>query len=582
MKKNFKVILATLCSIALLTACSSDGPESWEQLPKEEITTDSGDLTLTVNEQSVPAAKVSFTAISATEGTITITDAIPGYPSVPINVTMVEGKNKTFSFTGSTELMTAPSRAEIANSDKAFMTLNVSGTIDTNGKTIVNIAANGMAFYIGVYRNDSLALTYANLPNPGKIVTFTAINDVPVLILTGIIPGEFNAAIPGVYPDANGKISGTATTENGTNVEFAGQFNAGTGVLQLNVNPTLSTAAQGGIARTWNLSLEPICKDEYGEIPNEHSAIRMIWSPLTESAEKNGSLIANLVSSAGSHLVADLLSNITLNANGTLTAKYGDVDKLYIPDFSNIDMDNMETLGPVINWFFGLLSPEITVTQPSWTTSPANLAYWYTKDGLFYFVPDIAQIVAQVNANGDSDVSPETVMNVINQIAQMGNENPAGLIAYIQSLLETFIPGVDLSDVDPNTIKTIISWLQTGVPLKYSADGEYLSLYIDKEMADPFMKLIIKFIPLLQGKLDEVAAGNPMFSMIWMMTGIDSLNDIPEIWNNNTNEFLLSINFSQNAQANAPATTLHRHAKQPNYQFKNIDEAVNAIKTALQ
>ncbi|MDE7145522.1 MAG: DUF4925 domain-containing protein, partial [Duncaniella sp.] len=73
MKKNFKFMLAALCSIALFTACSSDDPESWTQLPKEEITAASGDLSLSVNGQLSQNGKSTFNAISATEGVVTLT-----------------------------------------------------------------------------------------------------------------------------------------------------------------------------------------------------------------------------------------------------------------------------------------------------------------------------------------------------------------------------------------------------------------------------------------------------------------------------------------------------------------------------
>lgn len=582
MKKNFKFMLAALCSIALFTACSSDDPESWTQLPKEEITAASGDLSLSVNGQLSQNGKATFNAISATEGVVTLTDAIPGYQSVPVDVTMTELENGSFNFNGTTDLTTAPSRAEAAGSDKAFMTIEVNGTITTDGKAIINITASGAAFYIGVYRNDSIALTYCDIPCPGRAAAYSAVNDVPVLTLIGVIPGDYTVAIPGVYPDANGEFEGETTTENGTTVAYTGKFNAGSGVLEMNVVPTLGSAAQGGIAKTWNLSLDPesTIDDNYDYHPTDYPAFRLIWSAIDEN-ETNGQNIATLGSRAVSHFMVDLLSNVSLNTNGTFTAKYGDINyvKSQLPDFN--DTENMFGL---IGWFFGLLDVNMTPTQTTWYESPAGLAYWYCRDGYFYFVPDIMQIVAQANKdNGDSDVSPEMIMGLISQLSQM---EPAALINYANQILPSIgLEGVDLSDVNPETIRTILTWLQTGVPLKYSVDGDYLSLYIDKEMADPFMVIIFKFLPALQNMMDEMAAQNPMMSMMYGLLGIEKFTDIQTIWESNTDEFKIALNFNQNAQQ-APSQSMSRTrgAARKNYvqKFESAEEAFSAMKAMLK
>lgn len=576
MKKLFR--LFSLFAVAgLMTACGSDDPESWTQLPKDEITTESGDLSLSVNGQISQAGKALFDATSATEGVITLTDAIPGYSKVPVNVTMTEQQNGTFNFQGSTELMTAPSRAEQTGSDKAFMTVNVNGTITTDGKAIVNVTASGAAFYIGVYRNDSLSLTYCNIPCPGRAAAYAAVNDVPVLTLIGVVPGDYTVAIPGVYPAADGSFSGETATANGTAVTYSGKFNAGTGVLEMNVSAVLGAAAQGGIARTWNLSLDPesTVDEDYNYTPTNYPAFRMVWTP-KNADEMNGNQIAMLASRAVSHFMVDLLSNVTLNTNGTFTAKYGDINhvKSQLPDFNDT-----QNIWGIAGWFLGLLNVEMVPTQTTWIESPAGLAYWYCRDGYFYFVPDIMQIVAQANKdNGDSDMSPEMIMGLISQLSQM---EPSALINYANQILPSLgINGVDLSDVNPETIRTILSWLQTGVPLKYKVDGDYLSLYVDKEMAEPFMTILFKFFPMVQGAIDEMAAGNPMMSMMWSLLGITKIDDIQTIWKDNTAEFKISINFNMNEQT--PAKPETQSAKAAQVKFNSTEEAIDAIKAMIR
>lgn len=47
MKKLFR-LFSLLAVAGFMTACGSDDPEAWTQLPKEEISTESGALSLTI------------------------------------------------------------------------------------------------------------------------------------------------------------------------------------------------------------------------------------------------------------------------------------------------------------------------------------------------------------------------------------------------------------------------------------------------------------------------------------------------------------------------------------------------------
>ncbi|MCM1137233.1 MAG: DUF4925 domain-containing protein [Duncaniella sp.] len=571
--KNLFRLFGFLAIVGLMTSCGSDDPESWTLLPDGNITTESGDLSLSVNGQLSNSGSAQFKATSATEGVITLINAIPGYAEVPVNVTLAEQQNGTFNFQGTTDITTAPSRAAQARSENAFMTLNVSGTVTTDGKAMVSVTASGAAFYIGVYRNDSLSLSYCNIPCPGRAVAYSAMNDVPVLTLIGVIPGDYTVAIPAVYPDAQGSFNGETTTTNGTSVKYKGQFNAGSGILTLNVEPTLSAAMQGGIAQTWNLSLDPesTTDNDYNYIPSPYPPFRLTWTP-KDMNKMSGVQLATLASRAVSHFMVNLLSNITLNPNGTFAAKYGDIETIedQIPDFDDADMMTLA------GWFLRLLDVNMIPTQTKWYESPLGMAYWYCKDGYFYFVPDIMSIIGQVDADDpDSDLSPEMIMGLISQLSQM---EPQALLAYANQILPSLgIQGVDLSDVNPEVIRTILSWLQTGVPLRYKVDGTYLSLYIDKEMAEPFMTILFKFLPMAQGAIDKAAAGNPMMGMMWTLLGITKLTDLQTIWTDNTAEFKIALNFN-----NAPASKASRKASKPAVSnFENPEQAIDAIKLML-
>ncbi len=566
-----KKVIRLFCVLAvagLMAACGDKDPESWTQLPKNEISAENGDLSLTVNGQPSTVGKARFDVKSANEGSVTLINVVPGYATVPVEVKLSENADASFDFNGSADITVAPSRAEAAGSEKPYMTVNVSGKVSTDGKATVAVNAQGLAFFIGVYSDESLAISYCDMPLVGKTVAYAVVNDRPSLVVTGVVPGDFIMTIDGVYPDASGAFSGSTTTPNGTEVAYAGQFNAATGLLTINVNPTLSTVAQGGIARTWTLSLQPESDVDNDYAPNPFPPVRMIWSAKDED-EMNGQQLALLVSRAGGHFLVDLLNSVTLNPNGTLSAKYADAK-------TAIQLPDMNDMMALVGWFFGLLDPNYAVNTTNWIQSPANLAYWYTRDGMFYFVPDIASIILQANKdNGTSQVSPEMIMGIISSIAEMSDDELRAMFGSLGAMLD--MPELDLSDVDPAIVRTILSWIETGVPLHYSAQDGYLTIYVDKEMAAPYMTILFKFLPILQAKIDAAAAENPMMSMMWGLLGIEKLADLETIWNTNTDQFKLAISFDQSSRATGRATKKSAPAK-----FNSVDEAMNAIKAMIR
>ncbi|MGN0222447.1 MAG: DUF4925 domain-containing protein, partial [Muribaculaceae bacterium] len=78
-------------------------------------------------------------------------------------------------------------------------------------------------------------------------------------------------------------------------------------------------------------------------------------------------------------------------------------------------------------------------------------------------------------------------------------------------------------------------------------DGDNLSIYWDKPMLDPIMKVDFIFT-MLQDKLDALEATDPesaaMIKMILQFGGMQSVSDIQNVWDR-TNEFQLSLNFTR-------------------------------------
>ena len=89
MKKKYLYPLALACTLCLFTACSDDDDvNAWEQLPQTEISGAKANLTL--NGTTLSEGSVQLTVNNATAGVLTLKNVVPGYPSIPVNVSVEE------------------------------------------------------------------------------------------------------------------------------------------------------------------------------------------------------------------------------------------------------------------------------------------------------------------------------------------------------------------------------------------------------------------------------------------------------------------------------------------------------------
>ena len=86
MKKKYFYPLALACTLCLFTACSDDDVNAWEQLPQTEIS--GANATLTFNGNALNDGSVQLPVNNARSGVLTMKNVVPGYRSVPVNVTL--------------------------------------------------------------------------------------------------------------------------------------------------------------------------------------------------------------------------------------------------------------------------------------------------------------------------------------------------------------------------------------------------------------------------------------------------------------------------------------------------------------
>lgn len=547
MKKNLFYLFALVCSMSLFTACSDDDDEgTWKEIPQTEISVSEGNAVLLINGEASTTGSVQMTVKNESEATLAMKNVIPGYSDLQVDVDLEKQADNSYKFAGVTKVNTAPS-TRVASSEPAILTVEIDGTIFLDGKVNINITASGAGLFIGTYTDAQLALKYSDADLVGKTVYYTIANSVPVLTLVNVIPGETTTAISGVYPDKNGAFSGEVTTATGATVAYSGSLTAASG-MALNIGATLSTSAQDGLAATWPLSHELV--DE-NEAMLEHSTVHIVWK-INESSQISLDRLCYILPAFVSSPLAEVLKDITLTADGNLTASYYNG---ILPYYYDKDSDAWVKSEPMD--FMGIQLPAegswlITVGfnmlvkpyERVWLSSPKNLIHWYAKDGYIHLVPNIAQILKQLAA--DQSINKETletinaVMAILPTLDTMDDETLEGMA---QNAIKSLLPDVDVTGLDAKLIRQVLGWLTDGIPLKYKAENGYLYLYIDKDMADPFMKLLIPLLPTLEEQLGKLIPGNMSLSdILEMLFGIKSLTVLGDAWGETT-EFELGINF---------------------------------------
>lgn len=402
-------------------ACSdSDEEAAWKQLPTEPIPGDNA--MLTVNGGSTTGS-VQLTATSTTQGTLLLTNVLPGYAEISMDVTLSGRTDGTFDITGEKGLTTAPSMISRADAESVIFNISVSGNVTPEGKATVNLIS------------------------------------------------------------------------------------------------ALSTEAQGGLAGTWDLLSEVKLKEDDGAMTI--APLWVTWSAL-DPAQANAEGFARGVGTFGSMPLYQVLHSVTFSTDGNIMAEYwsGNVD-LQTAIFQGTVTDQETLITTFIN---------IHEDEP-WLESPRNLAFWYVKGDNLYVVPNITAILAQVGKDSGSSVDT-------------GNLDISALLSKLGEY--------DIT-LTAELLSTVTGWLQTGIPLKYVKSNGALKLYVDKEMCSPIIEALLPALPKLDEMIAKLIAENPddqsiqMLPMFLAMLQIKNFADLEPIWNNNTDEFEISLNLTDSA-----------------------------------
>ena len=142
MKAKFIGVVALMASIFAMTACQKDkADDTWKQLPVDLISVESGNASISVNDVPCTYGNAQFVASGEKNAVLTLTDAVPGFSPVKVNVDLLKRGENTFHFSGSEVLSTPPSIAATLRSveSSGFYTVAVEGDVTVEGTISVGV-----------------------------------------------------------------------------------------------------------------------------------------------------------------------------------------------------------------------------------------------------------------------------------------------------------------------------------------------------------------------------------------------------------------------------------------------------------
>lgn len=278
------------------------------------------------------------------------------------------------------------------------------------------------------------------------------------------------------------------------------------GEIEINAATEVTDFASGGLTGGWDIVRK--CKMIGGRGP-----LHLTW--------KAGNLgldaVCTLVNTAGAVAVADKLDQITFCQNGNITVRCYESDE-------DVDFKDLLELRPGIDGD----SFTFNASHTEWEETPAaNLAFWYTRGGILYVVPNISALNEDESGSPSTGIDPSDIL-----------EGLAALGSY----------GVDLKAL--NEVLTEI--MTKGLAFGYSLDNNVLSLYLDKAMCDKFVTPLLPLLPLLDQVMEELAKSEDpavlqklaTIKAVFGLLGIEKPSDLGTLWNNTT-EFRIELNFQK-------------------------------------
>lgn len=376
---------------------------------------------------------------------------------------------------------------------------------DHYGPTPVDVTAN----YSNKLSNPNpnLILTYNGETMIGKSVDFSTVTgETAIVTLYDILPGEKElkmVSIPLSGDEEGYSFSGNGMGEN-TLTSFRYEGRVTKGQLTLNISNL-----QMGNAELWantyklptvingikRIVVGDIWGDEYTwqEVDGQVLNASCYFYADIEASESGattqtwGNAIQNILS----YILPQVLQDITLRADGNITASYSN------EPLSGLDMETI----------FGFLSVPLTqdmitphIANRKYIPSPKGFANWHQKNDKFILKLNLANIISQIAS--DKHIDANIINAIIDAISQMDPMKLKELLTTLNQSLNNDTLGF-LININDTSFKALFNWLTTGIPMLVTSKEGHTHIYLDKEEFTPIAKLLPDLSPLVISMLPE-------------------------------------------------------------------------------
>ncbi|RHJ87679.1 DUF4925 domain-containing protein [Parabacteroides sp. AM08-6] len=526
MKKNLFFLFALICSTSLFTACSDDEKDtSWKEFPTE---IPAENVTLDVNGGLPAEATASIEIKSGEVGVVTLTNAVYGHASIPVNVAMTKVDENSYDFEGSANI---DGTTKAAAQEDLGLTVTVKGSVTKAGKLTVKVTTSGWGSIGGVYSGDSLAMTLNGVASNAYPVTVTLNSEAKATLTFGKIVNvaiDFPVEVAMTKEGEGYKLEGSALHEgSGKTVNVTGSI--ANNVLTVD----LILSGYGTINKSYSAT------DEANELTFNGEVKKTGSITVQATSETEGTISSDFIVGPNSSAKlpikltkAEDSETYTLSGNGKTEEYEWSFEGTVSPESTMKGDFTYKILSPIVGkWgvkmgaqgaetIFKFASKKGSVTFPDAiinmlpeelkpmfpATMPDAQLVPTIKGLLGQYVPYLQYIEftegGSINiaytAMGSTEVS--TISGMLNYYVK---DNQAYMVIDIFSLMSmsNSLKSADLSTKAWNPS----NFLTDGIPFDFTAESGTLNIWLNHEVVSGLLPILNTLLPAFGGMLGDKA-----------------------------------------------------------------------------
>lgn len=334
----------------------------------------------------------------------------------------------------------------------------------------------------------TLDLTYSGEKLTGKTVRFkTEDSETGTLTLNGIIPGEETTPISSVQLYENEEkgcytFSGKNITMGGATVEYSGNITPK--AMKLNLNVVMADPQK--LVNSYAFNTYALVQDANNEfMPNQFKGACYFDMKPQEGVEMSEVMflyfMGNLAPGILQTLVPQLLKDIKLEKNGTVTAYYSsdpiNEELLFLP----LNDETPENINKQI---------QKAVKARTYEKSPNGLAYWGQANNKLILKLNIPAIINEVIKNSQQPIDSGLINGIMEAVFQTNPLRLKSLLGTLNAIINNDVLGY-LVKTDDATFTALFQCIKNGIPLNvtHTEDG-HCYLYLNHQTLTPIINVL--------------------------------------------------------------------------------------------